>query len=252
MIKIKGLSKKFNDSVVLDDIDITIGKGDVVALIGSSGTGKSTLLRCLNLLERPEQGMISFDDFSINLADCNYKNCLNLRRKTAMVFQQFHLFNRKTALDNVTEALVLVKKMKKEEAKKVSLRELEKVGMMDRIGHYPKHLSGGQQQRVAIARALALKPELLLMDEPTSALDPELVGEVLDIIKRIAKEGNTLLLASHEMNFVKNVATKVIFLEGGHIIEQGSAKDIFENPQNERTKRFLANNNMILGPEYSI
>ena len=252
MIKIQGLSKKFNDNVVLDNIDITIEKGDVVALIGSSGTGKSTLLRCLNLLEKPEQGTITFDDFSVDLANCKSKERLTLCRRTAMVFQQFNLFKRKTALQNVTEALTCVKKMKKEEAQKFALVELEKVGMLDRIGHYPKHLSGGQQQRVAIARALALEPDLLLMDEPTSALDPELVGEVLDTIRLIAKEGNTLLLASHEMNFVKNVATKVIFLENGHIVEQGTPEDVFENPQNERTKRFLANNNMLQGSEYFI
>jgi ABC-type polar amino acid transport system ATPase subunit len=169
-----------------------------------------------------------------------------------MVFQQFNLFKRKTALQNVTEALICVKKMDKKSANELALKELEKVGMLDRINHYPKHLSGGQQQRVAIARALALSPELLLMDEPTSALDPELVGEVLETIKLIAKEGNTLLLASHEMNFVKNVATKVIFLEDGKIVESGTAEEIFENPKQERTRRFLANNHMLPGPEYSI
>lgn len=252
MITVESLSKKFNDNVVLDNISFTIEKGDVIALIGPSGTGKSTLLRCLNLLEKPEHGTITFDDVSINLAKHKSKERLALSRRTAMVFQQFHLFKRKTALQNVTEALTQVKKWKKDEAKALALKELEKVGMSDRIDHYPKHLSGGQQQRVAIARAMALSPDLFLLDEPTSALDPELVGEVLDTIKLIAREGNTLLLASHEMHFVKNVATKVIFLEGGHIVEQGTAEQIFENPQHERTKQFLANNHMLPGPEYSI
>lgn len=252
MIKIESLSKKFNDNVVLENISFDIKKGDVIALIGPSGTGKSTLLRCINLLEKPEQGKITFDDVTYNLASQKSAERQELTRRTAMVFQQFNLFTRKTALQNVTEALMHVKKMDQKAAKELALKELEKVGMLDRTEHYPKHLSGGQQQRVAIARALALSPELLLMDEPTSALDPELVGEVLDTIRLIAKEGNTLLLASHEMNFVKKVATKVIFLEGGHIIEQGTPTEIFENPQKERTKEFLSHNHMMPGPEYAI
>lgn len=252
MIKIETMSKSFGENKILDNINLEIDKGDVVALIGPSGTGKSTLLRCINLLEKPENGKIIFEDLGYDLTNLKSTDRQELTRRTAMVFQQFNLFKRKTALQNVMEALVYVKKMDKKTAEELALKELKKVGMADRAHHYPKHLSGGQQQRVAIARALALQPELLLLDEPTSALDPELVGEVLDTIRMIAKDGNTLLLASHEMNFVKNVATKVVFLESGHIVEQGTAEQIFENPQKERTKSFLAKNNMMPSPEYSI
>lgn len=244
-IKIKGLSKKFGNNVVLDNVDLEIEKGQVVAIIGPSGTGKSTLLRCLNLLEKPENGSVEFDGKEYNLTTKSKKEKLDLRLQTEMVFQQFNLFKQKNTLENVMEGLTVVQKKSKEEAKKIALEELEKVGMSDRLYHYPKHLSGGQQQRVAIARALALKPRLLLMDEPTSALDPELVGEVLLTIRRAAKEGNTILLVTHEMNFVKNVANRIIFLENGKIVADGSPKEIFENPSNERLKTFLRNINML-------
>ena len=244
-IKIKGLSKKFGNNVVLDNVDLEIEKGQVVAIIGPSGTGKSTLLRCLNLLEKPESGTVEFDGKEYNLITKSKKEKLDLRLQTEMVFQQFNLFKQKNTLENVMEGLTVVQKKSKEEAKKIALEELEKVGMGDRLYHYPKHLSGGQQQRVAIARALALKPSLLLMDEPTSALDPELVGEVLVSIKRAAREGNTILLVTHEMNFVKNVANRIIFLENGKIVADGTPKEIFDNPQNERLKTFLRNINML-------
>lgn len=256
LVEIRGLKKRFGDNVVLDGVDLDIEKGEVVAIIGPSGTGKSTFLRCLNLLETPEEGTITFrtDDGvrTFDLTTRNGKEKLALRQYTEMVFQQFNLFKQKTALQNVMEGLVVVKKMDKETAREIALRELQNVGMSDRLYHYPKHLSGGQQQRVAIARALAMKPDLLLMDEPTSALDPELVSEVLLTIRRAAEAGNTILLVTHEMNFVKNVANKIIFLENGKIVEEGRPVDIFENPQSQRLKEFLAKINMLEGPEYVI
>lgn len=249
LIEIKGLSKKFGNNVVLDGVDLNIDKGEVVAIIGPSGTGKSTLLRCLNLLEKPEAGTVKFGDVTYDLTTKKTKEKLALRQHTEMVFQQFNLFKHKDALSNVMEGLMVVKKIPKEEAKKKALEEIEKVGMSDRLYHFPKHLSGGQQQRIAIARALALEPELLLMDEPTSALDPELVNEVLQTIRKVAKEGYTILLVTHEMNFVKSVANRIIFLENGKIVADGTPKQIFENPTNERLKTFLKNINMLESPD---
>ncbi|MBR3637777.1 MAG: amino acid ABC transporter ATP-binding protein [Lachnospiraceae bacterium] len=245
LIEIRGLKKRFGNNVVLDGIDLDINKGDVVAIIGPSGTGKSTLLRSLNLLEKPESGHVKVDGKEYNLTAHSAKEKLELRQQTEMVFQQFNLFKHRTALQNVMEGLTIVKKLPKAEAKKIAISELEKVGMSDRLNYYPKHLSGGQQQRVAIARALSLNPKLLLMDEPTSALDPELVGEVLMTIKRAAKEGNTILLVTHEMDFVRNVASKIIFLENGRIVAEGTPKEIFENPKNDRLREFLRNINML-------
>lgn len=251
-IEIRGLSKKFGDNVVLDNVDLDIEKGEVVAIIGPSGTGKSTLLRCLNLLEKPDAGTVSFNGRKFDLTTKNSKEKLALRQHTEMVFQQFNLFARKTALENVEEGLRVVKKLDKAQAKEISLQELKKVGMEDRINHYPRHLSGGQQQRVAIARALAMKPELLMMDEPTSALDPELVTEVLLTIKDVAEDGNTILLVTHEMNFVKSVAHKIIFLESGQKMEEGTPHDIFEHPKNARLKEFLEKINILEGSDYYI
>lgn len=252
MIKVKNIHKRFKDNIVLDGVSFDIEKGDVIAIIGPSGTGKSTLLRSINLLEHPEEGEIEFDDFLLDYGNHKKKDELDLRKKTTMVFQQFNLFQKKTALENVMEGLMVVQKLPKSEAKKIAIEKLRQVKMDDRLDYYPKHLSGGQQQRVAIARAVALKPELLLLDEPTSALDPELVGEVLDTIRTLAEEGNTMLIVSHEMSFVRSVANKVIFLENGRIVEQGSQKDIFENPQNERTVEFLLKNRVELDLGYNI
>lgn len=252
MIKIEHLSKKFNDNVVLDDINLEIKKGDVVGIIGPSGTGKSTLLRCVNRLETPESGMIYLGDKGIDISKKKSKELQFLRQHTGMVFQRFNLFEKKTALENVMEGLIVVKKLGKEEAKEIALKELDNVGMAPWANHYPKHLSGGQQQRVALARALAMKPEILLLDEPTSALDPELVGEVLDVIKKVAEEGYTMLLVSHEMNFVRHVSNRVIFLDKGHIVEDGTPKEVFERPKNDRTREFLNRMHILEQPEYVI
>ena len=252
MIKIKGLSKKYHDNVVLDNVSLDIKEGDVIGIIGPSGTGKSTLLRCIDQLELPEKGSINLGDKEIDLSKKNKKEINELRQHTGMVFQRFNLFEKKTALENVMEGLVVVKKLPKEDAKRIALQELAKVGMTSWANHYPKHLSGGQQQRVAIARALAMKPQLLLLDEPTSALDPELVGEVLDVIKGIAGKGYTMLLVSHEMNFVKNVSNRVIFLDKGHIVEDGTPSEVFEHPKNQRTKDFFAKMNLMNQPDYII
>lgn len=251
-IEIRGLSKKYGENIVLDKVDLTINKGDVVAIIGPSGTGKSTLLRSINLLEKPEEGSVIINDREISLTTKSSKEKLELRRYTEMVFQQFNLFKNRTALENVMEGLVVVKNLKKNEARELAIKHLQKVGMGDRLFHYPRHLSGGQQQRVAIARALAMDPRLLLMDEPTSALDPELVSEVLTTIRNAAKEGNTILLVTHEMNFVKNVANRILFLENGRIVADGTPKEIFDNPKNERLKEFLVKIHMLESPDFTI
>lgn len=252
MIKIEHLSKKYNDNVVLDDINLEINKGDVVGIIGPSGTGKSTLLRCVNHLEIPEEGVIHIGEREVDLSQKKPKDLLYLRQNTGMVFQRFNLFERKTALENVMEGLVTVKKLKKSEAREIAMQELEKVGLAQWANHYPRHLSGGQQQRVALARALAMKPQVLLLDEPTSALDPELVGEVLEVIKKVAQEGYTMLLVSHEMNFVRHVSNRVIFLDKGHVVEDGTPKEVFNHPKNDRTIEFFRKMQLISQPEYVI
>ena len=252
MIRVEHLSKKFKDNIVLDDIDLTIHDGEVVAIIGPSGTGKSTFLRCLDRLEKPESGTIAIDGETLDLAKAHGKELTELRKKTSMVFQNFNLFARKTALENVMEGLTVVKKISKEEAKKIAAQQLKNVGLYDHANHYPRHMSGGQQQRVAIARTLAMAPKLLLLDEPTSALDPELVGEVLDTIKKAANEGYTMLLVSHEMSFVRNVADRVIFLDHGKILEDGTPDDVFNHPKNDRVKEFITKINRMEAPEYII
>lgn len=252
MIKVTHLSKKFRENQVLDNLSFEVETGEVVAIIGSSGAGKSTLLRSINVLEQPEKGVYTFDDFQLDIETAKKAEIIELRQKTAMVFQQFNLFRQKTALENVMEGLVVVKKIDKKAAEKIALSELEKVGLLERADFYPKQLSGGQKQRVALARALAMTPKLLLLDEPTSALDPELVSEVLESIKRAAAEGNTMLLVSHEMNFVRKVSDQVLFLDKGKIIESGTAEEVFTRPKQERTKQFLATYYQEQTPEYII
>jgi polar amino acid transport system ATP-binding protein len=252
MIQIEHLSKRFQNNIVLDDISLTINKGEVLGIIGPSGTGKSTLLRCMNLLEKPERGSISIGDFSMDFTDRNKQNTLELRRRTGMVFQQFNLFKQKNALQNVMEGLVVVKKIPESRAELIAREQLIAVGLGDRLYHYPRHLSGGQQQRVAIARALAMQPEVLLFDEPTSALDPELTGEVLDTISATAKSGYTMLLVSHEMNFVRSIATRVVFLDGGKIVEDGHPDEVFFKPKSARAREFIAKIGRLSAPEYAI
>lgn len=240
MIYISELSKTFSGQKVLNNLSLEIQKGEVVALIGSSGAGKSTFLRSLNYLEAPDSGRIKIDDFEVDFEHITQDQILTLRRKLAMVFQQFNLFGRKTAIGNVKEGLIVVKGLSDQEATKIAREELAKVGLSDRENHYPRHLSGGQKQRVALARALAMKPEVLLLDEPTSALDPELVGEVEKSIANAAKSGQTMVLVSHDMSFVAQVADKVLFLDKGRIIESGTPEEIMQHPKEERTKEFFA------------
>ena len=243
MLEIRNLSKRFGNHQVLDKINLKIEKGKVFAVIGPSGTGKSTLLRCINVLERPEKGTIRLENQTFDFENLSKSDIQMLRTHTSMVFQNSNLYRNKTALENITTPLILVKKMAKEEAEKIGLELLKKVGVLEKKDAYPETLSGGEKQRVGIARALAVNPDIILFDEPTSALDPELVSGVLDVIKELAKQHTTMLIVTHEMIFAKYVADEVIFMENGHIVEQGPAKEVFEHPKEERTKQFLAKNN---------
>ena len=237
MIRVKGLKKDFNDIQVLKGIDVDINKGDVVCVIGASGSGKSTFLRCLNLLELPSGGNILFEGVDLT----NDKVDLNLhRQKMGMVFQQFNLFPHMTILENMTCAPVLLKKMTKDEAEAKAMELLGRVGLADRADAYPNQLSGGQKQRVAIVRALCMEPQVMLFDEPTSALDPEMVGEVLDVMKTLAKKGMTMIVVTHEMGFAKEVSNRVMFMDEGIIMEENSPEELFTNPQCERLQSFLA------------
>lgn len=237
MIKVKNLHKSFGKLEVLSGIDEHIEKGEKVVVIGPSGSGKSTFLRCLNLLEAPTEGEIYIDDELINSpkADVN-----KIREKMGMVFQQFNLFPHLSIMDNIILAPMKVKKMSKQDATKKAEELLKKVGLLEKADAYPAQLSGGQQQRIAIARALAMDPEIMLFDEPTSALDPEMVGEVLGVMKDLADAGMTMVVVTHEMGFAREVASRVLFMDQGVVMEQGKPEDIFSNPQNERTKSFLS------------
>ena len=239
MIEIQNLHKAFGGNEVLKGIDLTIEAGSVIAILGPSGSGKSTLLRCINFLEKAQQGTIKIDKLSVDFNSAYKKDIITIRKNTAMVFQAFNLFQNRTAIGNVSEGLVVVNKMKRSEADIIARKYLEKVGLAGKEEHYPAQLSGGQQQRVAIARALAMNPKVILFDEPTSALDPELVKEVLSVIKKLAKEGMTMVIVTHELDFAREVATDIIFLEKGVILEKNTTREFFLNPKEARTKQFL-------------
>lgn len=247
MIQVKNLQKAFGSNKVLKGIDLEVEEGEVVVILGPSGSGKTTLLRCINFLEKADEGEITIGNTNVNVRHAGKKQILDICRKTAMVFQSFNLFKNKTALENVAEGPVIVQRVEKQIALEYGKELLKNVGLSDKYGAYPSELSGGQQQRVGIARALALHPEVILFDEPTSALDPELVGEVLGVIKKIAKKGITMIIVTHEMSFAQDVANRVVFMDEGVIVEQGTPQEIFLNAKEERTKQFLKR----ITPEYT-
>ena len=234
-----GAQKPAGELQVLRGVDLTVEKGDVVAILGPSGSGKTTLLRCLNFLETADAGQLTFDGETFDLAKASRADIARLRKKTAFVFQNYNLFRNKTALQNVTEGLIVARRMPREQADAIGRRMLEKVGLADRADYYPRQLSGGQQQRVAIARALATDPEIIYFDEPTSALDPELTGEVLSVMRQLAEEGMTMLVVTHEMGFARNVSSKTVFMENGVVVEQAPSREFFADPKEERTRAFL-------------
>ncbi|MGR5559182.1 amino acid ABC transporter ATP-binding protein [Vibrio fortis] len=239
MIKLENIHKQFGETEVLKGIDLEIQQGEIIVIIGSSGTGKSTLLRCVNFLEHADQGSIAIDDIKVDVKNHTKAEVLALRRKTGFVFQNYALFAHQTAKQNIAEGLITVRGWKKQQAYEKAQQILDDIGLGDKADSYPAALSGGQQQRVGIGRAMALQPELLLFDEPTSALDPEWVGEVLNLMKKLANQHQTMLVVTHEMQFAREVADRVIFMADGHIVEQGSPQDIFGNPQDPKLKKFL-------------
>ena len=240
MLEIKGLKKAFGSLEVLKGVDLKVNQGDVVAILGPSGSGKTTMLRCVNFLEHADGGSLIFDGKEYPFHNISKKDIAAIRQKTAFVFQNYNLFLNKTALHNVTEGLIIGRKMPKTRAEEKARAALEKVGMLDRADYYPHQISGGQQQRVAIARALATDPEIIYFDEPTSALDPELTGEVLRVLRDLADRKTTMIIVTHEMHFARDVADRIMFMDGGVVVEEGPAKQLIEHPQEERTKQFLA------------
>ena len=239
VLEVRNLKKSFEKYEALKGINITVKKGDMIVIIGPSGGGKTTLLRCINFLEKADEGTLVFDDEKFNLAKINDKDIAKIRKKTAFVFQNYNLFLNKTALQNVTEGLIVARHVNKNRADEIGMNLLDKVGLKDKYNLYPSQLSGGQQQRVAIARALATNPEIIFFDEPTSALDTELINEVLDVMKELVKEGITMIVVTHELSFAREVSNKVVFIEDGRIIEENNTRDFFENPKEQRTKEFL-------------
>ena len=240
MIKVTDLHKSFGELAVLKGIDFQADTGEVIVIIGPSGMGKSTFLRCINYIERPEKGIIEIDNVKVDAEKCTEKEIKQLRLKTSMVFQNYNIFKNKIVIENVMLPMTSVQKIEKEIAKEKALQYLDQVGLLDKVNEYPSRLSGGQQQRVGIARAMAVNPKLILLDEPTSSLDPELVLGILDILRNLANEHKrTMIIVTHEMSFAKEIADRIIFMDDGRIIEEGTPEKIFSNPQNERTKRFL-------------
>ncbi len=239
MLEVHDLYKSFENTPVLKGVSLSVKKGDVVAILGPSGGGKTTLLRCINFLEKADSGTMIFDKEPYDLAKITRSEIASIRLRTGFVFQNYNLFRNKTALQNVTEGLITARKRNKKEAEERGMRLLEKVGMADRASHYPSQLSGGQQQRVAIARALSADPEIIYFDEPTSALDPELIGEVLAVMRSLAEEGMTMIVVTHEMEFAKNVSSRSIFMENGVIVEEGDSASFFTSPKKDRTREFL-------------
>ena len=239
MLELKNIHKSFQKNEVLKGVNLKVEKGDVVVILGASGSGKTTLLRSITFLERADKGEILLDGQTLDVQKAGKKEIHKLRKKTGFVFQNYCLFQNKTALENVTEGLIIGRKVPREEAVRIAKEALDKVGLSDRYNYYPSQLSGGQQQRVGIARAIAVQPEVILFDEPTSALDPELVNGILAIMKQLAKEGSTMVIVTHEMTFAQDVATRVVFMDGGEVVEEGTPRDIFSHPKEERTRRFL-------------
>lgn len=239
MIELRNVQKSFGRNQVLKGVNFLVEHGDVVVVLGPSGSGKTTLLRCINFLEKAEEGVLRINDQEVNFKAASKKQILNIRKQTAFVFQNYNLFQNKTALENVTEGLIIARKIPKREAEERAREALHKVGLTEKENCYPGQLSGGQQQRVGIARAIVLNPEVILFDEPTSALDPELVGETLKLIHKIAAEGITMIVVTHEIAFASDVANKVVFMDNGMVVEEGKPQDIFTNPKEERTRQFL-------------
>jgi L-cystine transport system ATP-binding protein len=252
MLEIKQIRKSYGENHVLRGIDFNVNEGDVVSLLGPSGSGKTTLLRCINFLERADSGSITIDDLNADFSKVSAKEKVAIRRKTAMVFQNYALFANKSAGENIMEGLLVSKNMKRDEARSVAEKFLDRVGLKSRFDARPFELSGGQQQRIGIARALALNPKVLLLDEPTSALDPEMVNDILDVIRDVAKSGVTMIIVTHEMQFAYEAATRVVFIDKGEIVEQGSAQDVFDHTKEERTKQFLQRFNLVRDTEYYI
>ena len=239
MLELQNVQKAYGKNEVLKGVDLKVEQGDIVVILGPSGSGKTTLLRCINFLEKADNGSMTFDQIHTKLKGAHKSVIAKVRKKSAFVFQNYNLFHNKTALQNVTEGLVVGRKIKKEVAIEKAKSILDKVGLSDRYDYYPSQLSGGQQQRVGIARAIAVEPDVILFDEPTSALDPELIGEVLEVMKALAKEGTTMVVVTHEMSFAQEVANKVIFMDQGVVVEAGTPDNIFFHPKEERTKQFL-------------
>nr|WP_318686483.1 amino acid ABC transporter ATP-binding protein [uncultured Acetatifactor sp.] len=239
LLEIRGLCKSFGSQEVLRNVNLSVGKGEVVAILGPSGSGKTTLLRCINFLESADKGSMTFAQKLYRFGHVNRREAAALRRRTGFVFQNYNLFANKTALQNVTEGLIVARRMPKAQAHRTGREALDKVGLSDRYDYYPDRLSGGQQQRVAIARAMAANPEIIFFDEPTSALDPELTREVLSVMRRLAEEGMTMLVVTHEISFAKNISDKVVFMEHGAVVEEADSESFFGHPKKERTKEFL-------------